>query len=222
MVQAKFGRTARIVSVDDHPLMVEGLRQLLADEPDLELVGSAHDARTALKVVEAEQPDLVVVDISLKQSASGIEVIKQLRGLYPNLVMLVLSVHEEAHFVERALHAGASGYVLKDEFAHVIIRAIRQVLSGKTFLSEEVAQRLLNEKIAGAGKPGPAIGRLSDRELEVLRLIGQGVETRIIAARLFVSIKTVETYRQRIKEKLNLAGNTELVKCAIEWVNSTK
>ena len=133
--QAKIGRQARIVSVDDHPLMVEGLRQLMADEPDLELVGSAHDARTALKVVEALQPDLVVVDISLKQSASGIEVIKQLRALYPKLQMLVLSVHEEAHYVERALHAGASGYVLKDEFAHVIIRAIRQVLAGKTFLS---------------------------------------------------------------------------------------
>jgi DNA-binding NarL/FixJ family response regulator len=215
-------RLARIVSVDDHPIMVEGLRQLLAGEAGLEHVGGANDARGALKMVEELQPDLVVVDISLKQSVSGIDLLKQLRERHPKLALLVLSVHDEAHYVDRALRAGANGYVLKDEFAHVIVRAIRQVLAGMTFLSEQISDRLVHQSITGAAPDVTGISGLSDRELEVLRLIGQGFETRHVAARLFVSVKTVETYRQRIKDKLDLAGAAELVKFAVEWVNSQR
>jgi len=210
-------RKARILIVDDHPIVRQGLVQMLGHEADMEACGEAESAAEALKAIAAAAPDAAVVDLSLKDS-SGLELLKDIRVRYPRLPVLVLSVYDESMYAERALRAGARGYMMKEEAAEKVVTAIRRILAGQIYLSEAMASRLLHLLVDGRPAAGlsPA-ERLSDRELEVFQLIGQGFGNTEIARRLHLSPKTVETYRGHIKEKLNLSGATELLQHAIQW-----
>jgi DNA-binding NarL/FixJ family response regulator len=205
----------KVLLVDDHPLVCEWLGALLNQQPDLRVCAQAGSGAAALEAAAATQPDLAVVDISL-QDASGIELIKDLKRTCPNLAVLVLSMHEESLYAERALRAGAKGYVMKREATGKIIEAIRTVLAGKFYLSDGLAQAIARQFVAG--KPLTArspLEQLSDRELEVFHLLGQGLGTRRIAELLGVSVKTVQTHCARIKAKLQLDSASALAREAI-------
>jgi DNA-binding NarL/FixJ family response regulator len=207
----------RIFLVDDHPLVREWLANLIHQQPDLIVCGEAENAAHAAQQFDACQPDLAIVDISLP-GASGIELIRQLRTLKPGLQIIVLSMHDEKVYGERAVRAGASGYVTKRDTAQRIIGSIRRVLEGKLGVSDELAASLVSKYVDGKPLPGAnPIERLSDREIEIFRLLGQGLDTRNVAGRLNISIKTVQAYCARIKEKLALSNATELLREAIRW-----
>lgn len=208
----------KVLLVDDHPAVREGLAVGVSGQPDLEVCGEAADAREAMRLAGSTAPDVAVVDISLG-SGNGLELIKRLKSRHKSLSILVLSMHDEALYAERALRAGALGYVSKSESTKKVIAAIRQVRKGKVHVSRKVADRLLH--LAAAGRSGlrrPAVEALSDRELEVFELIGNGASTGEIARRLHLSVHTVETHRQRIKAKLNLKRSAELARHAASWV----
>jgi DNA-binding NarL/FixJ family response regulator len=210
-------RTRRVLIVDDHALVRSGLSELIGHEAGLEVCGEASDAATALTKVKETQPDIVIVDIMLKEG-SGVELIKQIRALDPSIRMLVTSMHDERLYAERVLNAGAMGYVSKQEPAEKVIQAIRQVLAGRVYVSEQMADRVLRRVSHGAEDPKQSpLDALSDRELEVLNLIGQGLSTRQIAEQLHLSVKTIDTYREHIKSKLNLKTANELVRYAVAW-----
>jgi DNA-binding NarL/FixJ family response regulator len=211
---------AKIIVVDDHPIVRQGLVQMIGHEPDMEVCGEAEGAADALKAIAATNPDAAIVDLSLKGS-SGLELLKDIRVRHPKLPVLVLSVYDESMYAERALRAGARGYMMKEEAAEKVLTAIRRILSGQVYLSENMASRLLNVLVDGRAESGATPAeRLSDRELEVFQLIGQGFGNTEIARQLHLSPKTVETYRGHIKEKLNLASSTELLQHAIRWAQS--
>ena len=216
-------RGARILLVDDHPVVRHGLAQLINEARDLHVCGQASNVAEALEMVASQRPDLVVVDICL-QNANGIELIKQIKAQYDDEVkMLVSSMHDESVFAERALQAGAMGYVSKEEATEKIVTAIRQVLEGRTFLSGRMTERLVRRVTHGeAPAVTNSIDTLSDRELEVFELMGRGWTTRKIASELHLSPKTIETYRQHIKTKLGLQNTSELVVRAAEWVLQRK
>jgi DNA-binding NarL/FixJ family response regulator len=220
MGEKKPGRTkrARVLIVDDHPVVREGLALWIARQPDLEVCGEAADVATALQLVAATRPDVAVIDISLK-AGNGLDLIKRLRSRDDSVRMLVWSMYSESLYAERALRAGALGYVNKEHAADQILEAIRRVLAGKVYLSEPLADRLLLRAVGGGEAPAgrSPVDLLSDRELEVFRLIGQGLDTHQAAERMHVSPKTVETYRARIKEKLGLKDGAGLVRCALQW-----
>jgi DNA-binding NarL/FixJ family response regulator len=209
---------ARILLVDDHALMRRGLADLIGDQPDLEVCGEAADTAEGMMRVGSLRPDLVIVDLSLK-TGHGLDLIRQLRARDEDCKVLVLSMHDEKLFAERALRAGAMGYVNKEEAPGKVIEAIRQVLSGKVSLSPAMTERLL-QRATGSGDSNVHMPSelLSDRELTVFQMIGQGLPTREIAARLHLSIKTVETYREHIKAKLGLTNSAELSRHAAQWV----
>ena len=212
----------RIFLVDDHPLVREWLGLLLQREPDLTICGEAEDVHDAIEKIEKTSPDLAVVDISLKNT-HGLELIKDLQARLPELPLLVLSMHDESLYAERVLRAGAKGYITKQEATKKVLVAIRQVLDGQVYLSEKMASRMVNKLVVGRrDKQSFSIERLTDRELEVFQLIGRGYSTRRIAEELHLGIKTVESYRARIKEKLQLEGATELLQHAIQWVHNLK
>jgi DNA-binding NarL/FixJ family response regulator len=196
------------------------LGQLIEEQGDLVVCGDADNARDAIRRIEATKPDLAIVDISLPVG-SGMELIKTLKSQYPDLPMIVLSMHDEAVYAERAIRAGARGYVMKRETANRIIESIYKVLRGKLAVSDAVAQAFADK--FGAGR-APAVGRtvelLSDRELEVFELLGSGLDTRAIGEKLGISIKTVQAYCARIKEKLELSNATELLREALRWFES--
>lgn len=209
---------ARVLLVDDHPIVRQGLGQLINEEPDLAIVAEAEDFPQALAAVDAANPDVAIVDISLKDR-SGIELIKEIRARRPGLPILVLSMHDESLHAERVLRAGAKGYIMKQEATEQVMNAIRRVLRGEVYLSERMSSRLVNRLVAGPQNAGGSpIERLSDREFEVFQMIGQGVGPSEIAERLGLSVKTVETHRERIKEKLNLASGSELIRYAMQYV----
>jgi DNA-binding NarL/FixJ family response regulator len=211
---------AKIILVDDHPLVREWLTNLIHQQPDLMVCGEAETAPAALQTIEATKPDVAIVDISLKDS-SGIELIKNIKVSHPRLAVIVLSMHDEKLYAERALRAGARGYIMKRETAKKVITAIRRVLEGKLYLSEQLAS-LFAEKFvdrSGTSVHSP-IEQLSDRELEVFQMLGEGCETRQIAETMNVSMKTIQAYCARIKEKLGLANATELLREAIRWNES--
>ena len=211
---------AKIIVVDDHPIVRQGLVQMISHEPDLEVCAEAEAAADALKAIAATGPDAAIVDLSLKGS-SGLELLKDIRVRYPKLPVLVLSVYDESMYAERALRAGARGYMMKEEAAEKVITAIRRILSGQIYLSESMASRFLHVFVDGRPEGGTSPAeRLSDRELEVFQLIGQGFGNTDIARQLHLSPKTVETYRGHIKEKLNLSSSTELLQSAIRWAQS--
>jgi len=218
-IQAGKGKT-KVLIVDDHPIIRQGLAELINNEQDLIVCGQAEDAPEALVKIKESEPDMVIVDISLKET-SGMELIKDIKAKYSNLPVLVLSMHDEALYAERILRAGAKGYVMKAEATEKVIVAIRKILGGQIYVSDNMAAKMVRKLVGGGPDVGvSAIERLSDRELEVFHLIGQGYGTRQIAERLHLSIKTIETYREHIKEKLNLADASELLQYAIQWTHS--
>jgi DNA-binding NarL/FixJ family response regulator len=207
----------RILIVDDHPMTRQGIADWIRREHDLTVCAEAQNAAQALDAVLKCKPDLVLTDITLP-GKSGLELIKDLRALQPDLPILVVSMHDESLYAERVLRAGARGYVMKHESGDVIIWAIRQVLSGKPYVSEQMSTRIL-EGISGRplATQCSVIGPLSDRELEVFRLIGQGLSTHQIASRLHLSAKTVDTHRANIKDKLGIKSVSELISYAARW-----
>lgn len=210
--------TARLLVVDDHPLVRRGLAELLADEQGLQIIGEAATATEALELIAQMKPDLVIVDITL-QEGHGIELIKQIRTRWEDVRTLAFSMHDESLYAERAIRAGSLGFINKQEAPESVIDAIRQVLQGKIYLSSRMTDRMLRRLVNNeeATRPLP-VERLSDRELSVFELIGQGVTTRQIATRLQLSVKTIETYRENIKAKLNLSNSSELVRHAVQWM----
>lgn len=211
-------KAVRIVVVDDHPVVRQGLSLLIEQEGDLEYCGDAESVSEALKVIEETKPDVAVVDISLKDS-SGIELIKDIRLRYPQVQILVLSMHDESFYVERVLRAGARGYVTKDEATEKVIVAIRKILTGEIYLSERMSSKMLCKLVETRNATaGMSVECLSDRELQVFELIGRGMGTRHIAETLHLSTKTIESHRERIKKKLKLNDASELLQHAIQWV----
>jgi len=209
----------RVLLIDDHPILRRGLAQLINQEADLTVCGEAEDAPKAFELVGTLRPDVAVVDISLK-SGNGIELIKNVKARYPELAMLVLSMHDESLYAERALRAGGLGYIMKEEAIEQVLVAIRRVLTGEIFLSDKMKSKMLQQLANGRTKAIVSpIEHLTDRELEVFRLIGEGHSTRQIAGELHLSVRTVEAYREYIKAKLNLKNSTELVQHAFHWVH---
>jgi DNA-binding NarL/FixJ family response regulator len=207
---------ARVLIVDDHPLVREGLAARISAQPDMEVCGEAASVDEALALLDTTKPELMIVDITLKHG-HGLDLIKKAAQRQPNAKMLVVSAHEESLFAERALRAGAQGYVNKQEAQGMIIEAIRAVLRGERYLSAEITQRLVGRAVEGDGKRG-GIESLSDRELEIFELIGRGRSTRLIAEQLNLSVHTIETHRENLRAKLNLRNGSELVQRAVRWV----
>jgi DNA-binding NarL/FixJ family response regulator len=212
------GKKARVLIVDDHPAVREALTVRIGRRPDLEVCGEAADLGEALRLLTDTRPDVAVVDITLK-SGDGLDLIKRIRDRDDHVRVLVWSMHGESLYAERALRAGALGYVNKDQATDVIVEAIRRVRDGKVWLSAVMAERLLQRAVGSTdGVARSPLDALADRELEVFRLIGRGVKTAEIADRLHISVKTVETYRDRIRQKLDLADGTKLAHYATQWV----
>lgn len=207
----------KVLIVDDHPIVRRGLANMIACQTDLEVCGEAADVAEAVQKVETTHPDVVVIDLSLK-TGHGIELIEQIKARNDPTKMLVSSMHDETLFAERALRAGAMGYITKHEPIENLLEAIRQVLRGEIYLSSRMTGRLLRHVQGGRSVDEDPIGTLSNREIEVFEMIGQGRTTQQIANNLGLSPKTIETHREKIKEKLNLKNSTELNRCAIQWV----
>ena len=206
--------------VDDHPLFRKGLEQLIHSDSAFAVCGEANNASEAMEVIRKLHPDLAIVDLSLP-GANGIELIKNIRAEFPKLPILVLSMHDESLYALRALRAGAEGYVMKHEAMANVIQAIHEVFNGRPYLSPAMAAQVIT-KFAhrGSQSEADAVERLSDRELEILELIGKGKEVRQIAKRLHLSPKTVETHRAHIKEKLNLQNARQVARFAVQWVGT--
>ena len=205
-----------IFVVDDHPVLRQGLALLINREPDLTVCGEAEEAQAAMRAIALKQPDLLIADISLN-GPDGLDLLKDLRALYPDLPVLILSMHDESIYAERALRARANGYIMKQEATDRVLVAVRRILSGDIYLSDRMANKLLHQYIIGGSADMKSrLSALSDRELEVFRLIGEGRSTRQIAEKLHLSIKTVETYQAHIKDKLSLRSGRELVQHAIQ------
>ena len=208
--------------MDDHPIVRQGLALLINREPDLTVCGDAEEAGSALQRIEEMKPDLVVVDISLN-GPDGLDLLKNIRARHPNLPVLILSMLDESLYAERALRAGASGYIMKQEATERVLVAIRRILGGDIYVSDRMANRMLHQIRGGnqVEQRSPIAG-LTDRELEVFRLIGEGHGTRQIAEELHISVKTVESYQAHIKDKLSLKNARELVQRAIQWTVAAK
>lgn len=207
----------RILVIDDHPLLRKGLSALINQEPDLLVAAEAPDGECGLELLASNQFDMVTVDISLPGS-DGIELVKTIKQRHGEFPVLVVSMHDEVLFAERALRAGARGFIMKQEAADCILRAIRRVLDGQIYVSERIATRMLKKLVGGDTESRvSSLDCLSDRELTIFRLIGKGYGTRQIAEELHLSIKTVESHRAHIKEKLEIPSGTELVRCACVW-----
>ena len=215
---ARTNARIRVLIVDDHPLVRESLKKIIHGEPDLVVCGEAEDREQALEIVSATRPRLAIVDLTLRNS-HGLELIKDLRERFPEVQSLVLSMHDEMIHAERAIRAGARGYITKNEAPARILLAIRKILSGEIYWSERAAARVAS-KIARAAPAATKFDLLTDREMQVFQLIGSGQSTRQIAATLHIDVSTVETYRARIKEKLNIESGLELVRHAINWANT--
>jgi len=209
-----------IVIVDDHPLFRKGLEQLINSNNGIAVCGEAGNAAQAMPVIRQLEPDLVIVDLSLP-GANGIELIKNIRAEFPKLLILVLSMHDESLYALRSLRAGAQGYVMKQEALENVITAIQELFSGRPYLSSAMSAQLITQYAKRAGESETDVAdELSDRELEVLELIGKGREVREIAKELHLSPKTVETHRAHIKEKLNLANARQVTRFAVQWMSA--
>jgi DNA-binding NarL/FixJ family response regulator len=206
---------SRVLLIDDHPIVRERLAELINQEDDLMVCGEAEDAFSAMEAIDKTVPDICLVDISLKDSY-GIELVKDIKAQHAQVKTLVLSMHDESLYAERALRAGARGYMTKQEASKKVIGAIRQVLGGGIYVSDKMAGVLLGRVAGEPRSDGSPIDRLSDRELEIFQLLGEGLAVREIAKRLHVSVKTVEAHRTHIKEKLNIKTSPELLRYAIQ------
>ncbi len=209
----------QIFIVDDHPIFREGLVGLVKREADLAVCGEADNARQALSAIESLKPDLVLADIGLP-GKSGLELVKDLRAVCPEMAILVISMHDETLYAERVLRAGGRGYIMKQEGPEKILQAIRQVLDGQICASGKMSARILDALSARRAKGNSPIARLTDREFEILQLIGQGRDSHMIAQQLNLSVKTVDAHRGHIKEKLGLKSGTELICYAARWIES--
>ena len=212
----------RILIVDDHPIFRRGLAQLINQENDLCVCGEADNYHGALKAVDELKPAMVIVDITLKDM-SGIDLIKEIRKINKAVTMLVISMHDESLYAERAFRAGAKGYVMKQEASESIVQAIRQVRSGGIYASQKMTELILSRFVEGPKDMAESpLQALTDREIEVFQLIGEGLGISEIGLRLHLSVKTIGTYRERIKEKLNLKNSTELLRYALNWVENER
>ncbi len=212
------GKRAGILLVDDHAVVRFGISQLINRQTDMMICGEEEDASKALSSIAVLKPDLVIADISLKDS-SGLELMRNIQAQYPGLPVLVMSVHDESIYAEIAFRAGAAGYLMKEEALEKILTAVRRVLSGAIYVSEALGAKMLQQQVRGhADTNVPPVKTLSDRELEVLQLIGQWKGTRQIATELHLSVKTIEYYREQIKKKLDLKNAAELTQFATSWV----
>lgn len=211
----------RVMIVDDHPILRKGLTLLINQEADLVVCAEAENAQMALEIIDDAMPDMAIIDISLP-GIDGIELIKMLRLRHKDLPVLVVSMHDETLYAERSLRAGARGYIMKQEALEKVLVAIRKVLEGDIFVSERITTKMLEKFVStdGVSEAASPIDLLSNRELTVFRLIGQGHKTRQIAEKLHISMKTVESYRAHIKDKLKLADGTDLLKYAIQWAQA--
>jgi DNA-binding NarL/FixJ family response regulator len=207
----------KVLLIDDHPLVREWLANLINQQSDLQVCAEASNAATALDLISQAKPDIAIVDISL-EGGSGIELIKNIKAVQPQVTLIVLSMHDETLYAERALRAGARGYIMKREATKKVLQAIRCVLEGRLYISEKVNAIMTEKFVVGKSTATESpISRLSDRELEVFQLLGRGYSTRQIADELHISFKTVQAFHARIKEKLSLANATELLREAIRW-----
>src|ERR1700722_11144025 len=210
-------RKRTVFIVDDHPLLRQGLALLINRENDLAVCGEAQEAQTAMDAISQYQPDILIVDISLN-GPDGLDLLKNIRTCYPGLPVLILSMHDEATYAERALRARANGYIMKQEATEKVLVAVRRILNGEVYLSDRIANKMLQQYIGGSSAALQSrLSTLSDRELEVFRSIGEGRSTRQIADELHLSVKTVETYQAHLKEKLALRTGRELIQHAIQW-----
>ncbi|MFO7973817.1 MAG: response regulator transcription factor [Candidatus Hydrogenedentota bacterium] len=208
-------KKAAVLIVDDHPIVRQGLKMLINQAEDLEVKGEAEDMRGALSAMEALRPDIVIIDISLK-GANGIELLEAMQERFPSIPALVLSMHEEWLYAQRALQAGARGYVMKQEAIEHVVMALHRVLRGEVYVSDKIADRLLHFVVAGGKRESASLmDQLTNRELQTFQMIGKGFTTREIANQLNLSVKTIESYRENIKRKLNLQNSNELVRYAI-------
>ena len=216
------GNKNKLIIIDDHPIVAYGISQLLEDEGEIEICGSATDANSALTLIDKHDPDMAVIDISLKGSVNGIDLTKALKNRYPHLKILILSMHESEFYAERALRAGARGYLMKSEMTSNLIEAIKKILSGELYLNPKTSVSIVETVIynTGRSKDDP-IKRLSDREFEVFQLLGKGLNSKDIGQRLSVSPKTIETYKYRLKNKLKCKTASELSEYAHSF-NSDK
>jgi DNA-binding NarL/FixJ family response regulator len=211
-----------VLVVDDHPLLRQGLALLINQQQDMQVCGEAEEAHAAMQAVTQCRPDIIILDISLN-GPDGLELLKSIRASDPDLPVLILSMHDEAIYAERALRARANGYIMKQEATEKVLVAVRRILNGELYLSDRMSNKMLQHYIGGAPSMIQSrISSLSDRELEVFRLIGEGRATREIAEELHLSVKTVETYQAHIKDKLALRSGRELIQHAIQWkINET-
>jgi DNA-binding NarL/FixJ family response regulator len=211
------GKKTRIIIVDDHPIFRQGLTELINRQQDLRVCGEAEDSPEAMRAIRKQKPDMVVTDISLK-TTNGLELIKDIRVQYPNIPIVAISMHEESYYAERALRAGAKGYITKQQAPKEVVVAIREILSGRPYVSSEMTTKMLANLIDDKRECETSpIDCLSDREMEVFRLIGKGLGVSQIADKLALSVKTIETFRLHIREKLDLADASELRQYAIQW-----
>jgi len=213
-------RVRRVLIVDDHPIVRQGLRRVMENEEDLLVCGEAETVRDARLAIKDLTPDVMIADISLKQG-DGIELVRDVRAHHPQLPILVLSMHDETIYAERMLAAGANGYIMKQAASDQFLIALRRVLDGGIYVSEAVGNNMIQKFAAGGAYiSANPIDRLSNRELQILHMIGKGMSTRETAHSLNLSIKTVESHRQRIKRKLNLSTGTQLVQYAVNWFST--
>ncbi len=211
-------RTVRIVIVDDHPIVRQGLKELIERDKDILVCDDVGDTKSAIRAIAKHEPDLALVDISLNGTSSGIDLVRAIRERYPKIKTLVLSMHDESIYAERAIRAGARGYIMKKEATRNIIQAIRKVMEGDIYLSEEMSGRIIDKLLhAGPEDVDTHIEKLSNKQLEVFRLIGRGFKTGVIAKKLNISVNTVESHRRYIKEKLGLKSSAELTRLAVQW-----
>lgn len=213
----------KVFIVDDHPIVREGLAQMIRREPDLTVCGEAEDAQSARQTIWSSKPDILIVDISL-HGPDGLDLLKSVRAQDPTLPVLILSMHDETIYAERSLRAGANGYIMKQEATENVLVALRRILNREIYVSPRIANKMLQRFVsAGVARARhSSVDELSDRELEVLRLMGEGHSTRQIAGELHLSVKTVETYQAHLKEKLALKNSRELVQYAVQWTLQSK
>jgi len=205
-----------IFIVDDHPMMRDGISQVINQQPDLEVIAEASSGPEALDKLSDISPEIALVDISLK-GMNGIELTREIRKRFKNLPVLILSMHPEKYYAERAVKAGAKGYIMKHETSDKVLKAIRRVLEGKFYLSEDISEKIISRMSGNISQSGTSVDKLSNREFEAFRYVGSGLKPQQIAEKLFVSVKTVETYYSRIKEKLSLKSASELRQFAVNW-----
>jgi len=209
----------KILIVDDHPLLRQGIKQVIELEEDLKVTGEASSANEAIDMINRDKPDIAIVDITLAGNVSGIELVKSINERFPDIKALVLTMHDESLYAERAIRAGARGYIMKEVASKNIINAIRTILNDELYLSENISKKIIDKLVRGSADTiGISVENLSNREFEIFQLIGNGFSTKEMAKKLNLSIYTVESHKKNIKEKLKLKNSSDLSKYAIQWV----